>query len=195
MRYVSIDIETTGCDPKRHQIIEFAAVIEDTEKDVLIEELPHFHKYVKHKDALWDTDTLLFHHKHNNLVRILNGGLEYEENSVDPYMLGPRFSDFLLLAGFDESKSITAAGKNFATFDLRFLEELPNWNECISIRDRVLDPAILFMQPTDEAPPNIKTCMKRANLHHEFQHKALDDAWDVISMIRVGKIKGGDKYE
>lgn len=31
MKYVSIDIETTGLNPEVHQVIELAAVLEDTE--------------------------------------------------------------------------------------------------------------------------------------------------------------------
>lgn len=41
MRYVSIDVETTGTIPNFHEIVEFAAIIEDTEEpEVLVEDLP-----------------------------------------------------------------------------------------------------------------------------------------------------------
>ena len=40
MRYVSLDLETTGGNPDRHQIIELAAVVEDTRHVLPLAELP-----------------------------------------------------------------------------------------------------------------------------------------------------------
>jgi hypothetical protein len=48
MLYVSIDLETTGLDPNACQVIEFAAVIEDTLNPLPYEELPKFSKLVLH---------------------------------------------------------------------------------------------------------------------------------------------------
>ncbi len=46
MKYVSIDIETTGTDEKIHQIIEFAAIIEDSENQLNFDEIPKFRRIV-----------------------------------------------------------------------------------------------------------------------------------------------------
>lgn len=43
MRYISIDIETSGLDPENCQILSIAAVIEDTENIKPLSELPHLH--------------------------------------------------------------------------------------------------------------------------------------------------------
>lgn len=43
MRYISIDIETTGLDPMNCQILSIAAVIEDTQNIKPLNELPHLH--------------------------------------------------------------------------------------------------------------------------------------------------------
>src|SRR5699024_6968893 len=43
MKYISIDIETTGLNPNNCQILSFGAVLEDTNKNVPVEELPFFH--------------------------------------------------------------------------------------------------------------------------------------------------------
>ena len=48
MKYVSIDIETTGLDPETCQIIQIGAVIEDTENPVPVENLPSFKCLVEH---------------------------------------------------------------------------------------------------------------------------------------------------
>ena len=47
MRLVSIDLETTGLDPRCCDIIEFGAVAFDSDKpDIPVEELPTFHAYI-----------------------------------------------------------------------------------------------------------------------------------------------------
>ncbi len=46
MKYLSIDIETTGLDPEKCDILEVAAIIEDTEKKLPREECPTFHCYI-----------------------------------------------------------------------------------------------------------------------------------------------------
>ncbi len=43
MRFISMDIETTGLDPENCQILSIAAVIEDTENIKPLNELPHLH--------------------------------------------------------------------------------------------------------------------------------------------------------
>ena len=43
MKYISIDIETTGLDPENCQILSIGAVIEDTLNQLPFEELPTFH--------------------------------------------------------------------------------------------------------------------------------------------------------
>ncbi|MGV3639886.1 MAG: exonuclease domain-containing protein, partial [Adhaeribacter sp.] len=50
MRYVSIDLETTGIRPDRHQIIEFGAVIENTRQHLGLEDLPRFKRIVRHAE-------------------------------------------------------------------------------------------------------------------------------------------------
>ena len=47
MKYVSIDIETTGLDPDGCQILSIGAVIEDTNNILPIEECPTFHVAIK----------------------------------------------------------------------------------------------------------------------------------------------------
>jgi oligoribonuclease (3'-5' exoribonuclease) len=42
MIYVSIDIETCGLDDKNHSILEFGAIIEDTDNPLPFETIPKF---------------------------------------------------------------------------------------------------------------------------------------------------------
>jgi len=82
--------------------------------------------------------------------------------------------------------SITVAGKNFATFDKLFLEKLSGWTNKIQIRQRIIDPSILLMDwQVDKSLPNLQTCMDRCQLSGEVTHDALQDALDVVRVIRT----------
>jgi len=80
---------------------------------------------------------------------------------------------------------ITVAGKNFGTFDLRFLEKLPRWNQLIKVRQRILDPTILYTDwKNDESLPSLSKCKKRANMTEVVSHDAVEDSFDVIALLR-----------
>jgi len=49
MKYISIDLETTGLDPENCQILTIGAVIEDTNNIKPMEELPTFHAAILHR--------------------------------------------------------------------------------------------------------------------------------------------------
>jgi hypothetical protein len=78
-----------------------------------------------------------------------------------------------------------AAGKNFVSFDQKFLERLPRWKQVFKIRRRVLDPAILFVDWTnDTAVPGLSLCKERAGLPSLVTHNAVEDALDVVMLLR-----------
>jgi DNA polymerase III epsilon subunit-like protein len=80
---------------------------------------------------------------------------------------------------------ITCAGKNFGTFDKLFLEKLPRWKQVFRIRQRILDPSVLFVDwKNDESLPGLSDCKKRAGLSEVVTHNALEDAWDVVELFR-----------
>jgi oligoribonuclease (3'-5' exoribonuclease) len=180
MRYVSIDIETTGLDPDVHQILELAMVIEDTEQYTRpIDRLPHaviriqHDPIIAHPVALKMNAGLIQHiHEHGGLykshVRVAVAGWLRKHN-----------------IGTDENP-LVVAGKNVNGFDLRFIRRLPgpDW----PIHHRVLDPAMYFIDWTvDDVPPDMTACMTRAGYtNYSPTHRALDDARDVIRLIRQG---------
>ena len=54
MKYVSIDIETTGLNPKTDNVLEVAAIIDDTERpEVPIGELPTLHLLTPEDNVTW----------------------------------------------------------------------------------------------------------------------------------------------
>ena len=79
-----------------------------------------------------------------------------------------------------------AAGKNFANFDNKFLERLPRWKQCLRARGRTIDPSILFVDwKNDQAIPGLSLCKERAHLDPHVTHNAIDDAMDVVKLLRT----------
>jgi hypothetical protein len=80
---------------------------------------------------------------------------------------------------------LNCAGKNFAGFDKKFLEKLPRWKQVFSIRSRVLDPGILFVDwANDESLPSLDQCKQRAGIDGVVTHNAVEDAMDVVMLLR-----------
>jgi len=195
MKYLSIDLETTGLDPEKCQIIEFGAVLDDTKNPRPMDELPVYHAYIKPEDG----------NLYGNVFALnLNAGiiekLKNEKDLSDEYKfiyakdLAYDFLFWLKQQGFEikqadtpnyYTESLNIAGKNFSSFDKRFLDKIPQFNDLIRIRHRVLDPAVLYFDARyDEALPDLKTCKDRAGIKGAVTHLAVDDAKDVILLIR-----------
>lgn len=81
--------------------------------------------------------------------------------------------------------TINVAGKNFGTFDKLFLQQLPWFKKLITVRQRVIDPAILCCDfNVDKTLPSLNECKRKLGISGEVTHDALEDAWDVIQVLR-----------
>jgi hypothetical protein len=102
------------------------------------------------------------------------------------YEFAELFSSWVEAHGIDP-KSVQAAGKNFASFDMQFLNRLPYFPLHVKFRHRVIDPAILFWNPAeDERLPDSKTCYERAGYDNTVAHTAVEDAKAVVWLVRQG---------
>jgi oligoribonuclease (3'-5' exoribonuclease) len=52
MKYISVDIETTGLDPEKNKIISVAAIIEDTENKLPFDQCPKFNVAVLQNELI-----------------------------------------------------------------------------------------------------------------------------------------------
>jgi len=211
MKYVSIDIETSGLNPETNDVLSIGAIIEDTSKKLPFEQIPKFNAIVlqhtiqgspraitMNKDVISMIGEYL--EGKDDVREILNsnsGYKFYEEEEVVK-----KFYEFLWVNGYGDGvlnqllvtskidsnlKPITlnVAGKNFGTFDKLFLEELPLWKKLIRTRQRVIDPSILFVDwSEDNALPSLSKCKERAGVGGIVTHNALEDAWDVVELLR-----------
>lgn len=197
MKYVSIDLETTGLDPEKHNIIEFGAVIDDLDDPKPINQLPKFHAYILPPcNGKEYTGTCYALSMHSKIFLKIDAYLSKKANPNNdnfymPELLGDHLLQFLMLNGID-CRKVNAAGKNFAGFDLPFLKYQTNVLDSVRFKHRVIDPAILYFNHAEDKDglPNTETCIQRMNKQfnlHETEtvsHTAIDDAITVIKLIR-----------
>lgn len=208
MKYLALDIETTGLDMENDQILEFGAVAVDTKKP------PHtwesIHLIINHPRITGNVYALSMHNRifefiKNRKKENIYYGETYPKMCavIDPKDLYHFLMNFIRKNDFDISKrggyTITAAGKNASNFDIPFLKkhfnkfnntkfsELnddPNNREQLNFRKRVIDPAILYTDfIEDEMVADLSLCKQRAGLDHIVTHNALEDTWDVVLLI------------
>lgn len=200
MRFVSLDIETTGTDPVRSQILSIGMVVEDTNNILPMEELPKLHLYLTY-DYIYGSPFVLSMNR--DIIKAIGDFNETDKDDVIkqykdkgiqfvyPSNVPNTIVNFLLsngYNGYDSDKNrvvFTAAGKNLAGFDIPFLELLPNWKRSLRIRSRVIDPTTsLINWKEDDAPPGLAACMERTGVEGSVTHDALQDAIDTLKVIR-----------
>jgi len=190
MKYVSIDLETTGLDPENNDIIEFGAVLDDLREQRPLEELPKFHAYICKNEYRGHPYALSMHSTIFERISKKEEGFNY----LYPNTLGKEFLNFLVKHGYklEEIKDkkisrtvINVAGKNFGTFDLPFLKHQTNFSGSVKVRSRILDPGILCLNKEDDVIPGLMECLRRVGIVKGIDHTAIEDALDVIKVIRA----------
>ena len=223
MKYLSIDVETTGVDSENDQILSVGVILEDTSKKLPFDEIPKLHIAIL-RDRISGSPYAI--NMNADLIETINSyqtAVDQDEKNDMVHFTGMQFLQedavaeaifqFLYLNGISSERLqdinvgqqvkmvggkivpmvnlrtkpvvITVAGKNFGTFDKLFLERLPNWKKLIRIQQRVIDPAVLFVDwAKDNSLPNLSECKSRAGLPEIVTHNAVEDAWDVIELLR-----------
>lgn len=220
MIYISIDIETTGLEKDRYQILSIGAILEDTAKKLPLESIPKFHAAILHHEITGSPFAINMNrdliqaiseyqsardqdeknnlvHKHQMLFLKEDEVVEeffrwlYDNGLVDRTIISQMIKvdngkAYPVLTSKMKPVSINVAGKNFASFDKLFLERLPRWNQAIRIRQRIIDPSVVFTNwNEDETLPSLQSCKERAKIEGVVIHNALEDAWDVIQLLRT----------
>jgi oligoribonuclease len=227
MKYISIDLETTGLNSEKHQILSFSGILEDTKDQMEYLEIPKFNIYVLRDDITGSPFALNMNSeiierisKYMNTKdagekmiqrRIIDGIFLYEHEIpfyfyiwclvnhegkeeyaeiLDSEDWGTRKNNELLRR-ISDIKSVNpkigcnAAGKNFSSFDKKFLDKIEKLYDFVYFRQRVLDPSALYIDwENDETAPDLSTCKKRAGLDEYVSHDSIDDAWDVVELFR-----------
>lgn len=219
MKYVSIDIETSGLDPVKNQVLSIGAIIEDTTKKLPFQECPKFNTIIIQNEIVGSPRAITMN---KNIISMIGEYLEgndetrqnfqthsdytflYKEDVIKEfywwldengfghglinsggYVEFKNGKDRPAMNNFTKPITINVAGKNFGTFDKLFLQQLPWWQKLIRTRQRVLDPAILCVDwENDDSLPSLGTCKERKGISGIVTHDAIEDAWDVIQILR-----------
>jgi oligoribonuclease len=190
VRYVSLDLETSGSDPLRHQVLELAAVVEDTRRTATtpLAELPAFRRALRYHELTGTPGALALNAR--LLVELADKSRADAPDICRPEEVLAQLREFLLANGFKTDKkdcvSITLAGKNVGTFDLLFLRQLPGWGTLVKAEPAVLDPAAFYLNwHKDSRLPSMLICQARAgDAEPHVAHEALADALEVVRLLR-----------
>lgn len=192
MKYISVDIETTGLDASTSDIIEFAAIYDDTERP--LDECKKFQSYIKPANGqylrVWPANLTFNQPLYDVYNRwVPSWASAYENNMLDIVGLRTLLIQWFLDLGFDTEKDrFTVAGKNFVVFDYSFLKDIFSFTPqygMITLRHRTLDLGSMFLLPGDREIPNTDECLKRAKINKTaYNHRALDDALMVCKLVR-----------
>jgi oligoribonuclease len=185
MKYISIDLETTGLDARGCQILEFAAIIDDTNCQLSFEDSPKIHRILKepHDGFRGCAFALAMNQR---IFRMLCGQEELPEGCtiIDHHALSESFLTWAALFGLGGKMNV--AGKNFAGFDKKFLDDNSKiWDQFL--HHRCIDVGSMWVDwEVDEELPNLTLSLERATGDKPTElHSALGDCWDVIKCVRA----------
>jgi oligoribonuclease (3'-5' exoribonuclease) len=187
MKYVSIDLEMTGLNPDTCDILEMGAVLDDLENPLPLEELPRFHCYFlpMREGGTFSGEPYALQMHPKIFLRIDKREKPYDY--ISPRKMGNSFKNFLLKHDYITEQGkvyINVAGKNFANCDLNFLNKQTDLEKHVHIRHTILDPGILYMTKRDRSLPGLGQCLARAGFEGNVAHTAVEDAMDVVKVIR-----------
>ena len=195
MRYVSIDIETTGLDPDIRQLLQLGMVIEDTEawpnanSMPPLDELPTFNAVVVRDVYHGEPYALSMHADIFKAVANvppqgvgLAGDFEVRGRAAMADNEGRVFlAAKMWLLHYLGAGPYVAAGKNLGNFDFRFLPK----SFTSLFHHRLIDAGSVAIGRDaawwgGKAPPSLRDLIGR-----EPAHDAVGDAQDVIRYLRT----------
>lgn len=171
-----VDIETTGNNPNRHQMYEFAGV---PVLDGIIRQDLALHFYIRHDEYLYQREVLLkfgerVTKKPDSVMEIVAGDFYNKFSCWLKSTFTKRYQD--------DYGRVTLAGKNVSGFDLQFMVALaPPLRRWDTLSYSCFEIGQLYSLPDDQCVPSLKTCRFRAlhegaTLKYDNTHTALDDA-------------------
>lgn len=204
MKYVSLDIETTTLKHAPENVLSVALVIEDSDQDTPLAELPALKIIFLHEPSRYDDTATAMNPKLFAARALLKGhlkpdkiealvGKETAKGALDLFASYTKAENWAvaerMIKDFLDDHSISdtphMAGRNVGSFDWQFLPE--------TIRElfsgEFLDPGNMYKQPGDRGRPSMATCSERAGISSFVAHGAYEDALQVIELIRLAPAK------
>lgn len=181
--YISLDIETTGLDPKS-QVLQIAMIYDDLETPV--SELPTFNKKIFY-DSFSHAEPYALMMNAKLIQEMSKGynklGSDWTHNhyAIDAAL------GFMQKFTKDNSEKIVFAGKNVASFDIPMIRSMAvkqGYEELFSkiCHYKTIDVGSLYFDVFKENVSLSK--INELTGRKEVSHDALDDAMDVVYAIR-----------
>jgi len=168
--YLALDIETTGINLEKSQVIQLAAVFVNPGQPELIYNKIIYHNVLQYGESFalgmngWIFESM---HKPGDIP------VAYPEGAKSQWM------DFIAMCSELSGGKITVAGKNVAGFDLPILKN--NGFSVDQFKHRVIDVGTLYL-PDFGYVPTLNE-INKLNGREVVSHNALDDCYDVIAAI------------
>ena len=187
-RLISVDIETTGLDHNRCEILSIGAVVINLDTR---QKEDTFYGIINHRNFYAEPYALMLNA--DLIAKIADGGYEEENGDGSTYIKDSKES---VLRKFLEwlypFKQYCVVGKNFGTFDLKFFEKAYGKNP---FNRRIVDVgSIYFDLNVDSKVPNLPECLDKAGMNNVVTHNALEDAQQVADLV-LHKIKTEDNFK
>ena len=185
MKYLSLDLETTGVTEKSPEnILQISAIVEDTSEVLPLEKLPHFTAFIKQDKISGEPYALAM----NSWIMDIISGRTKNTTDHKVYNSEEVWNEFALFLekhfpqdSFGKSKKIVVAGKNVAMFDLNFMPQF----FLDRVSHRVIDPGMTFVDWTKDKLPSLGQIKESLGMGDEVAHDAYEDALDVIKVLRT----------
>lgn len=185
-----MDIETTCIDPKTPEnVLQLSLVVEDTEKNIPVEELPHFTCFLKSVSGQYTGQSFALG-MNGWILDILSGRADntteypvlYQKeawskacNFVDSHFRG-------IDGTAAPTRGVKVAGKNVGIFDMQFIP--PELMSKFSAK--TIDPTSMFIDWKANKPLlSLSEIKNKLDLDPHVAHDAREDALDVIKVLRT----------
>lgn len=193
MKILYVDLETTGLNPVHDQVLEIGMVIDDLMNQKPLDQLPTFSGLIYRERYSGHPYALALNHK---LLKAIADRVPtvnfYTDDDILPYMCEWLDDNWLPISLNSLTPySLNLGGKNVAKFDVPFLKTLlgieqdqPLTIGKYSVKQRAVDPGMLYLRYDDDCVPDLNTCLERAGIAKRTQHTAIDDCLLVAELIR-----------
>lgn len=187
MKYLSLDIETTGVKVKHPgRIIQLSGVVEDCSNLLPLAELPHFTCFIDHEEiagesyALWMNGWILKEIAESFKNKFRKPDEQYK-TMYPVYFEGGWVEPFMqfLTNHFGPKERVTMAGKNAGVFDLQFLPKSVQGR----FRSRILDPGSAYADFSKDSLPGLDQICAQLGIK-EVTHDAKEDALLIVEVMR-----------
>lgn len=187
-----IDIETTGLDPNKDQVLQFGGILYDVAENKIIDsiEVNIFHDRVSGNYFACNMNSKLLLEMFEVAKKFYSKAAENTPGWWNAFEFKKNLKLWLAANGAVENSqgimTLTACGKNAAAFDVPFINNLMVQPSSIKFRHRVLDIGSIMYDPVEDGAtlPDLSKCLKRAGWTGEVAHTAMADCEAVLHCLR-----------